>query len=216
MRSKLILIEGLPGSGKSSTTAFLGESLLRNGITCSWFLENDENHPIALLDFALKDLSSKLLPLWEAFVRDTRQNQSITIIESRLWQNTSLFMYMAEYPIEEIVELQERVNEVLAPLSPILIYLYQPDVNEGLRHLRELRDESSLMRDLEMTSQYSWFQSRGKSGFTGWLEFFSEWIEVAEVLYNQWPHNKCRIENPHDNWELAFSRINKYLRSNMI
>jgi hypothetical protein len=212
LRSKLILIEGLPGSGKSGTTAHLGESLLRNGISCSWFLEDDENHPIDLSDFALKDISMKLLPLWESFVRDAQPDQGMTIMESRLWQNTSLFMYMAEYPFKEIVELQDRVNEVLAPLSPILIYLYQPDITEGLRHLHELRDESSLKLDLEMTSRYSWFQSRGKDDFAGWLEFFNEWFEVAEVLYDRWPYNKCKIENPHDNWDLAHSKINEYLR----
>jgi hypothetical protein len=207
----LILIEGLPGSGKSSTTTHLGESLSRTGISCRWFLEEGENHPIDLLDFPLKDLSSKLVPLWESFVRDVQLDQSLIIMESRLWQNTSLFMYMAAYPVEEIVELQDRVSEVLAPLSPILIYLYQPDVAVGLKHLKELRDEASLKLDLEKTSRYPWFRSRGKTDFTGWVEFFHEWFEVAELLYSRWPHAKCKIENPHDNWRLAYSSINEFL-----
>ena len=211
MTNKLVLIEGLPGSGKSSTAVHLGESLLRNGISCRWFLEDSKNHPLDLSDLALQDMSTKLVPLWETFVREAQLDQGTTVMESRLWQNTSLFMYMAEYPIEEIVALQNRVNEVLAPLSPILIYLYQVDIKEGLRNLRELRDEASLKRDLEMTDRYSWFQSRGKSGFSSWLEFFAEWFDVAELLYNLWPYSKCKIENPHDNWETAYSTINAYL-----
>ena len=175
MSSKLILIEGLPGAGKSSTTVHLGKYLLQQGISCEWFLEEDEGHPIDCTGLALKDLSKKLVPLWQSFLQDVVNDQTIAIMESRLWKNTSLFIYMAEFQIEEIVELQDRVNNALTPLSPILIYLYQADVNEALGRLYELRDEGWISWALDMTSKYSWFQTRGKNDFSGWLEFFGEW-----------------------------------------
>jgi hypothetical protein len=216
MSSKLILIEGLPGAGKTRTAMHLGEALRQEGIFCEWFLEEDEDHPIDCSGLALNDLSEKLIPLWKSFLQDAVNDQTVTIMESRLWQNTSLFMYMAEHPIEEIIELQDRVNQALSPLSPILIYLFQPDVKVALGRLYELRDESWINWALKMTSEYSWFQSRGKDDFSGWVEFFDEWLEVAETLYNRWPHNELRVENPHDNWELAYSKINEYLRHHHI
>ncbi len=208
------MIEGLPGAGKSSTTVYLGEQLLQHGISCEWFLEEDEEHPIDCTGFALKDLSKKLIPLWQSFLQDIVTSQTITIMESRLWQNTSLFMYMAEYPVEEIIELQDRVNRSLSPASPILIYLYQSDVKEALGRLYELRDDGWMNWALEMTSRYSWFRSRGMNDFSGWLEFFGEWVEVAEELYSSWPYKKLKVENPHDDWGLAYSKIEAYLRHN--
>ena len=214
MSSKLILIEGLPGAGKSSTTMHLGKQLLQQGISCEWFQEQDEENPIDCTEFKLKELSKKLVPLWQVFLQSTIDNQTVTIIESRLWQNTSLFMYMAEFPIAEIVELQDRVNHALAPASPILIYLYQADVKEALERLSELRDDGWISWALEMTSKYSWFQSRGKDDFSGWLEFFEEWLIVVEELYSRWPYKKMRVSNPHDNWTLAYSEIEEFLQRN--
>jgi hypothetical protein len=214
MSTRLILIEGLPGAGKSMTTVHLGEQLIQQGISCEWFLEEDEEHPLDCTGLALKDLSKKLIPLWEAVLQNVVNNQTVTIMESRLWQNTSLFMYMAEFPVSEIIELQDRVNHALAPASPILIYLYQADVKEALGRLYELRDDSWMSRELKMMSKYPWFQSRGKDDFSGWLEFFGEWLEVAEELYRRWPYRKLKVENPHDDWGLAYSKIEAYLRHN--
>ena len=108
MSGRLILIEGLPGAGKSSTTVYLGEQFHQQGIHCKWFLEEDEEHPIDIKGIALKDLSWKIIPLWESFLQDEVHDQNVTMVESRLWQNTALFMYMAEFPVGEIIELREK------------------------------------------------------------------------------------------------------------
>lgn len=212
MSSRLILIEGLPGAGKSSTAEYIGKYYLRQGISCAWFLEEDEEHPLDFKGLALKDLSKKLIPLWGPVLQNVVNNHTVTIIESRLWQNTSLFMYMAEYPVGEIIALQDSVNHALGPASPILIYLYQADVEEALGRLYELRDDRWMSQELKMTSTYPWFQSRGKDDFSGWLEFFGEWLDVAEELYRRWPYQKLKVENPHDDWGLAYSIIEAYLR----
>jgi len=57
VRTKLILIEGLPGAGKSTTTTHLGSFPQRGGRACRWYLEEDDPHPIACLDFRLENLS---------------------------------------------------------------------------------------------------------------------------------------------------------------
>ena len=212
MGSRLILIEGLPGAGKSSTAEHIGKYYLRQGISCEWFLEEDEAHPLDFTGLALKDLSKQLIPLWGAVLQNVVNNHTVTIIESRLWQNTSLFMYMAEFPVGEIIELQDRVNRALGPASPILIYLYQADVEEALGRLYELRDDRWMGQEIKKTSRYPWFQSRGKDDFSGWLEFFGEWLNVVDELYSHWPYQKLKVENPHDDWGLAYSKIEVYLR----
>lgn len=45
MKSKLILIEGLPGSGKSTTASLVGEVLTEAGISCQVFQEGNLHHP---------------------------------------------------------------------------------------------------------------------------------------------------------------------------
>jgi thymidylate kinase len=53
MSGRPILIEGLPGAGKSSTAEHIGDNYLRQGISCEWFLEEDEEHPLDFSGMAL-------------------------------------------------------------------------------------------------------------------------------------------------------------------
>ena len=47
METQLILVEGCPGSGKSSTAQFLCRQLQRAGQECRWYHEEERPHPVA-------------------------------------------------------------------------------------------------------------------------------------------------------------------------
>ena len=211
LNTKLILIEGLPGAGKSNASVHLGTYLQQQGIACHWYLETDEPHPIACLDFKLEDLAEKLPPLWKVFVEKALQAPTVTIIESRLWQNTALFMYMDEYSVEDILKLHQLVWQLLTPLEPTLLYLYQDDTEIALRRLYTFRDEKWMEWALQTTTKRKWFQSRGLNDFAGWVKFFQEWQLVAEKLFRDWPYQKTKIFNPHDDWMTAHQKIRQFL-----
>ncbi len=214
--TKLILVEGIPGAGKTTTTEHLGTYLQQRGIGCRWYLEEDDPHPIACYEMNLKDLVEKLPPQWAAFVEQASQEKIVTIIESRLWQNTALFMFMDEYPIDAIVECHQLVWKELESLAPALIYLYQDDIEKAMNRLYTLRSKSIIEKDLETTSHYKWFQTRGFQGIDGWMQFFREWQEVAERLYCDWPYRKTKINNPHDDWEQAHQKMYRFLQETKI
>lgn len=212
LNTKLILIEGLPGAGKTTTTAHLGAVLQQHGLACRWFLEEDEPHPIACLDFKLSDLPQKLPPLWKTFTEQALRDPTVTIIESRLWQNTALFTLMSEYPMAEIIQLQQLVWQVITPLAPSLVYLYQDHPESALSRLYSFRGEKWVDWALETTGQYRWFGSRSLNDFAGWVEFFQEWQLAAEQLYSDWPYHKTKIGNPHDDWPRAYQQIFRFLQ----
>ncbi len=211
--TKLILVEGLPGAGKTTTTGYLRELLQGRGCDCRQYLEEDDPHPIACLDFAIQGLPEKVMPLWEKFAAGEKDNRRITVIESRLWQNTALFMYMSECDIEEIRGFSRQVHQALVPLTPVLVYLDQEDVEGSLRRLYTLRGEEWMEREMETTAQYPWFRSRRLGGFPGWVKFFGEWRSVAEMLYADWSGHKIKILNPHEDWANAYSQMETFLQA---
>ena len=182
------------------------------GIPCRWYLEEDPDHPIDCADMKLKDLDEKLPPLWAAFVDQAQQEPAVTIIESRLWQNTAMFMLMAEYPLEEIIRLHRQVCQVLAPLSPVLLVLYQADVESAQCRICQARGQTWLAREMKSLRKYPWFQTRGLAGFDGWLGFFQEWDLVADELFRDFPYRKIKIENPQDDWARAYRIIEDFLQ----
>jgi hypothetical protein len=212
LTTKLILVEGFPGAGKSTTAQHIGTVLQKRGIAHRCYLEGDEPHPIACLDFEIKGLLGKMIPLWSNFAEKSLQEPIVTIIESRLWQNTALFMYMSNCEVDQIIQFNQQLGQALAPLSPLLVYLDQENTETALRRLYTLRGEKWMQDALAMTTSYPWFQSRGLKDFAGWVQFFAEWQRVVECLYEDWPHRKIKIQNAHANWENAYQQIENSIR----
>jgi thymidylate kinase len=212
LNTKLILIEGLPGSGKSTTTLHLGSVLQRYGVPCDFFREEDDPHPISCLDFPINGLTQKMVHLWMEFVRRAETQPTITIIESRLWHNTAQFMLMSEVDVEEIIDFNRQVGQTLSPLSPALIYLDQTDVAVALRRMASTRGEEWVQSALRETLGYPWFTSRGIRDFDGWMSFFEEWHTVAERLFNDWPYPRIKVLDPHSDWAGAHEKINSFLQ----
>jgi len=212
LNTQLVLIEGLPGAGKSTTTVQLGAVLERQGIACRWFREEDDPHPLPCLDFAIQGLPLKMVPLWVDFVQHARQEAFVSIIESRLWQNTGLYMYMSGNEVDAILEFSRAVYQVLSPLSPVLIYLDQEDTEMALRRMSATRGETWLAETLAETLSYPWFKSRGINDFTGWIQFFATWHSVAERLFDEWPYQKIRILDPHADWADAQAKMYSFLQ----
>jgi thymidylate kinase len=214
--TKLILVEGIPGAGKTTITQHLGAYLQHRGIRCRWYLEEDHPHPIACHEMKLKDLAEALPPQWAAFVERASHAEMVTIIESRLWQNTLLFMFMDDYPLDEILACHQLVWKELQPLAPALIVLYHDDIEKAMHRLSTLRSPSMIEKDLEATRHYKWFQRRGLQGMDGWVQFFGAWQAVAERLYGDWPYWKTKIDNPHDDSERARQKVYRFLQERKI
>ncbi len=212
LNTKLILIEGLPGAGKTSTTTYLGTILRERGLASRWYLEVDKPHPIDCLDFKLKDLCQKMPPLWQSFTDQALREPTVTLMESRLWQNTALFMYMSEYSTADILHYHRLVWQVLAPLAPCLLVLDQPDVADALRRIYAIRGAARMEKTFQSTNSYPWFQSRGLQDLDSWIKLFEAWQPVAELLYQDWPFRKIRMVNPHESWEHAYQQMNDFLQ----
>jgi hypothetical protein len=210
--TRLILIEGLPGAGKSTCTYHLGALFQEQNVLSRCFREEDDPHPIPCLDYEINELALKMVPLWLGFVKQAVQEPVITVIESRLWQNTALFMYMSEISVEEIIQFNRQVCQALTPLSPVLLYLDQHDTEAALRRLYTARGEEWMNEALESTTRYAWFKSRGLKDFSGWVQFFEEWHQVAERLYADWPHPKIKILDPHEDWARAYAQMGAFLQ----
>jgi hypothetical protein len=122
------------------------------------------------------------------------------------------FYYMNECGVEEIREFSQQVWQVLAPLSPVLVNLYQEDVERALHRLRTLRGEEWMAEALETTTSYPWFRNRGLHDLDGWVQFFKEWKVVLDELYADWSGHKIKILNPHEHWAHAYRQLHLFLQ----
>ena len=139
---KLVLVEGLPGSGKSTTSHLLCLHCERHGRPARWYYEHETPHPIfeyaeiqdVLDQGCLRDgLFDTALASWRRLAVDLARGDCSLILESSFFQTAIHAMLLLNWDEARITSYVLEVERAIAPLSPWLIVLRQDDVAAALR-----------------------------------------------------------------------------------
>ena len=135
MKTKLIFIEGLPGSGKSTTAQYLWMQLQKHGAQCRWYYEEESPHPVALYDRSpghkpVTEVVSDGLAKWKSFVAKAKHSDEISIIESRLFLDNVFPLLMKDIERPQILAFIHAIIEECRCLDPVLFYFFQFDYSK--------------------------------------------------------------------------------------
>ena len=216
MDRKLVLIEGLPGSGKTTTAEYLATQLNDSGNPSQWFSEAAQDNPITLSmeDIQAPDFRYRILQQWRAFAQRNVEREVSTVIESSFWQYTALCMVYTEHMDEEVLLFNKLISTEIGPLSPALIYLDHDDANTAMNRVIDARGSGWVDNVLKIHMEAAWFKSRGLSGLDGFMQFWEPWSRLCDGLFRSFEFSKLRIKNPHDDWKASYGRIHKFLDLN--
>ena len=226
--TKLILIEGPPGSGKSTTAQLLADDIAREGHACQCFYEWSADHPIPIGDDSNLGqviataiaLENEELQHWQQFVQANRNSDRITVLESRFWQTGVMLTYIGGHPVERIKESNQRVIAAIRPLQPVLIYFEIDPLRvfiERTIRIKEAEWQQAGIPDSWAEHIYRafepqpWFQQRGLTGLEGMVAFLEEWAAIAHRLYAELPFPKVKIRNPHENWPRSMQQMRDFV-----
>jgi len=200
-KTKLILVEGLPGSGKSTTAQVICIQLLRNGFESRWYHEEDPFHPIShdglTVDGGPTDFRSVAPSIWQSFVAQVREKDEVVIFESRLLQNLVFPLLRQDVDRYEILTLIHKVVSQCECLHSFLVYLAQSDYPRKLRRICDLRGPNWEEYMISRNDQSVFTQRRGLNGFDGLVQFYVEAREIqnqllAELSVDTWKHARKR------------------------
>lgn len=208
--TKLIIICGMSGCGKSTTAQNVSYQYTQNGIAHEWYHEEMKDHPIRWAhggEFTVSDLHTEegmrmniadTYARWEALIQEMSSRGGVYVMEGCLYQTINRYFIPGGYPAEKIVAYYDELMEILGPADPHIIHLYRPNVPKSFRKA---------------------FQVRGKrwehliTGPAGNYDFADEtnYQALARSIFAGYQGKKLCIDTSDDDWPAYHREICKFL-----
>ena len=216
---RLILIEGMIGSGKTATAEHLGDWLSRRGEDVRTFDEGAADHPIRtrrvdelLAAPALGDPGVYSASQWRRLAERCRRSGQTIILESIFLQNSVMPAFIDGAPAATVAEICAEIQRQAAPAEPFLVYLRPNDIAAAIARTHRTRGEPWSSRNLAFVEDSPWARHRNLRGLDAVVRLYQAWEPVVSELYLQYPFPKLMVPDPQHDWPAALRSIRAAIR----
>jgi len=177
MKTNLIIVEGLPGSGKSTTAAMIADVLNKKGKKVICVDEGVQEHPADYADYDFPDFETertKILEKWRLFVESCKKD-TIYVFNCIFLQNPmceTMMRFGMDYLGSQNYILE--ISEIIKPLNPVIIYIDQPDVKEAINRVLDERGNDWLNAVIDYHISQGYGKQNGFSGYEGYIQCLEE------------------------------------------
>jgi len=212
LNSQVIFVDGISGSGKTSTCQFIYRQLLLNGHKARFLHEFHIPHPVHEWQITdPREWIDSTLANWRAFVKDTLSSDEIIIMDSTLFQGTMSVLLELDVERDTILNYAVRVPDIIRPLNPSLIYFYQTDYRKALLKIYNEREEKIRIKKDNFIRTIKYGQNRNLYDHEGYMRFVGEFRDISDELFEKYDMLKISIENSAGDWPDYHHRIMKFL-----
>lgn len=207
------------GSGKSTSTRWLGQRLAGRGIAASFQTERQFPHPLRAtdgaadwfkpwLDLSAADLAARRLALWAKFTDDALASPVVHVIDGQLFHGDLTNMFLMNMGHDAIAQNVQALAEVIRPLDPLVVYFYQDDIDLAIRRTAAERGEELGVRyQVDWKLKYAYAVERRLEGLDGLSRLYVDYRALTDRLFDELPLDKIAIENSAPDWPAYYARI---------
>ena len=222
LRTRLVIIEGIMGSGKSTTARWIAAQLEAAGLRAVAITERVDPHPVRgtdgldhwfqpWLDVTAEGLAERSLAKWRSFVVDARASQTIHALDGQLFHGDLTNLFLMEATPALITKYCRTVNEIVRPLAPVLIYFYQADVERAIRAIAAERGDDWVKYQVDWKLQTPYSRRLGLSGLDGLIALYKDYRALTDDLYSMLDFPKLAIDNSRQAWDDYYRQIHAHV-----
>jgi hypothetical protein len=222
LNTRLVIIEGIMGSGKSTTARGIASRLERTGRRAQAVTENTEPHPVRgtdgldhwyqpWLDVTPVELIERSLAKWRTFVAAAQADQVLSILDGQLFHGDLTNLMLMGAGSKAIKGYCNAVEEIVRPMTPLVIYFYQSDIARAIRSIAAERGNEWVKYQVDWKLQTPYSLRFGWAGLEGLIALYKDYRALTDELYGELRLAKLAIENSQQTWEIYYERIMREL-----
>ena len=200
INTKLILLEGLAGSGKTTMSKKLFDRInVKNKYLVQ---ESSDPHPIAEhgIHEDIDIWQVKTLRNWENLFAEIDSDQKLYIMEAAWFQNTLGLMLLNNCYRNRIVEFCRKIEKTIKDISPILILYTANNAETFLRETYRVRGDGWPEKMDSLIEKWPYGQTRNLTGFDGFVDFYNEYVSITNAIYDELEIDSISIDVTKREW----------------
>jgi deoxyadenosine/deoxycytidine kinase len=212
LSTKLLLIEGLPGSGKTSLAKYLTEKLAQNSITADCFLEDSSAHPtLAPWDDDPETFLRSSVATWRGFSKQAAFSERTTIIEGNFFQSTPRLLLQQNLEPTRIQAYIQQVEGFISDLDPVLMYLHPLDIGFVIEEICVQRGAEWRRYFVQAVTENRYGQHKHLTGMEGAIAFMQTYQNLCDNMFKSLAMKKVKIDFQTPDWERIYQEITIFL-----
>jgi hypothetical protein len=225
--TKIIFVDGLPGSGKSTTADYVAGELEKRGIPCRLFRERESDHPLNVggdlhpsgsttgarmfAAYTVGSFVEESLARWNTFVAEARRSERVNVLDSYPFQNSVRVLLQMDADPVTLATYQSCVEAKAAGLDPVLIYLDPGDAERTLHAIAGQRGPAWTDYVIAVVTDCPYASSRGLQGMDGAVAIMRAYKHLLDQLVARFPFPKLVLSDCHRRWQDRHARILGFL-----
>jgi hypothetical protein len=186
---RLVVVEGIMGSGKSLTTLGLVQRLETSGIAAVGITEGVHPHPIRFdwdvpwSEMPPTELAQSSIAKWRSYVDSSLSSDRVSIVDGQIFHGNLTSLLLLDAGADLIAAFCRDVVAVIKPLGSLLIYLHQDDVNSAIRAISKERGAKWVTYQIDWKLGSPYARRRGLVGFDGLIALYREYRALTDQLF---------------------------------
>jgi thymidylate kinase len=221
--TRLIFVEGLPGSGKSTTAQYVATRLQDARLPANLIPEVRPEHPLNVGGplhpagrttgeelfgrYTVEAYVAESLQRWRAFVANAVKDSAINVMDSYPYQNAARILLQLDSPTHVIRAYAREVEAVTQPLAPALIYLQSSPSAEALATIQQTRGAAWAAYAIEVTTNCPYALHRHLAGFEGAMAVLGAYADLLKQLLSDSSVPRLELEDCGQDWSACYQRI---------